>query len=231
MLPINKKHHMTKLFTIAILALLPAGTQAALLVQQWQGGGAGSGGLAGVDAVISSRAPDISAVYSIIDFTDDPFGFAGDIPGSTPWPLAAANGEGGVTGSIWNTDFAARISTSLTITDEDDYHFRTYSDDGVRLRIGGTDVIVDNSYHPEIPLFGTIHLTPGVYPLELVFFEGGGEASLEFSVAQGTGPYGHVGDIRGPGTSVPEGGSTSIVLLSLALGSIGLVRGHMTRGK
>lgn len=170
-----------------------------LLVQQWQGSGAGSGGLAGADAAIASRPPDVSENWAIIDFTDDPAGFAGLIPGSSPWPLATLRNQPG-TGSQANTDFAARISGVLNITVADTYWFRTYADDGVRLRIDGVDVIVDNTYHPEEQRLGSIVLNPGSHTLDLVFFEGGGEASLEFSVAQGSGPFGHVGGIGGPPT-------------------------------
>ena len=195
--------------------MLSTSSQAALLVEQWMG--AGNGGLSGVDSAIATRAADYSGSYSIIDFTDDPSGFAGLIPGSVFWPSAGGVNLG--TGNALNNDFGARVSTMLTISTADTYHFRTYSDDGVRLRIGGTDVIVDDTYHPEQQRTGSIFLTPGAYPLDLIFFEGGGEASLEFAMAQGAGPYGHVGNFAGTGTSVPEGGS-SVALLGLALGAV-----------
>ena len=190
---------------LLLTGLISIPARADLLVEQWQGGGAGQNGLSGVDAVIASRPPDVSGLWAIIDFTDDPAGFAGEIPGSNPWPLATLLGQSG-TGATANTDFAARITTSLTISVADTYRFRTYSDDGVRLRIAGSDVILDNGYHPESPNNGSIFLNPGTYPLELVFFEGGGEASLEFTVAQGNGPFGHVGAIGGPVSvsAVPE---------------------------
>jgi PA14 domain len=192
-------------YWLLLTGLISIPARADLLVEQWQGGGAGQNGLAGVDAVIASRPPDVSGLWAVIDFTDDPAGFAGEIPGSNPWPLATLLGQSG-TGATANTDFAARISCSLTISVADTYKFRTYSDDGVRLRIGASTVILDNGYHPESPNDGSIFLNPGTYPLELVFFEGGGEASLEFTVAQGSGPYGHVGGIGGPVavSAVPE---------------------------
>jgi len=181
-------------FFAAVLCFSKA--QASLLLEQWQGGGAGFSGLAGADAAIAGRLADASGYYSIIDFTDDPGGFAGEIPGSVPWPLDPAN-----------DDFAARVSGLLSITTADTYYFRTYADDGVRLRVNGTTIIEDDTYHPEIPLVGSIFLGPGTYAIDLVFFEGGGEASLEFSMAQGSaeGPYGHVGNFEGTTTSaVPE---------------------------
>jgi PA14 domain len=99
-----------------------------------------------VDATIASRAADITEFWDVIDFTDDPGGFAGEIPGSSPWPLAKRAGVAG-TGATLNNNFCARISGVINISAADTYRFRTYSDDGVRLRVGGTTVINDNSYH------------------------------------------------------------------------------------
>jgi PA14 domain len=157
----------------------------------------GSSGLA--DAAIASRAADVSAVWSVIDFTDD-LGFAGDVSGSNPWPLATALGQSGANAPA-NTDFAARISGFLNIAVADTYTFKTLNDDGVRLRIGGNTVISDNGYHPELPFTGSLFLNPGAYALELIFFEQFGEASLEFAVAQGQGAFGLVGAPGGPTTS------------------------------
>lgn len=202
--------------TALLGAMIPSTAKASLLVEQWMG--AGNTGLAGVDAAIASRPADYSGIYNIIDFTDDPAGFAGLIPGSVFWPSAGGLNLG--TGHPLNTNFGARVSGSIFISMADTYTFRTFADDGVRLRIGGTTVILDNSYHPEAQFTGSIFLTPGTYALDLIFFEGGGEASLEFAVQQGTGPFGHVGALGGPtSTSVPDGGST-IALLGLALTAV-----------
>lgn len=189
--------------------------RADLLVEQWQTPDGVFGGIPGVEAAIAGGPADISELWSIIDFTDDPLGFAGDIPGSVPWPAATAAGAAGVgTGAAVNNFFGARISGVIKITETDVYTFKTYADDGVRLKVGGSTVIIDNTYHPEQIRTGTINLTPGTYPIELLFFEGGGEASLEFQVAQGNGAFGHVGGIGGPTTapSVPEAGSTLALL-------------------
>lgn len=205
--------------------MLPA--QGALLVEQWQGGTAGTSGLAGADAVIASRPADVSGIWNIIDFTDDPGGFAGEIPGSNPWPLATLLNQSG-TGATANSNFAARISGSLTITVADTYRFRTYSDDGVRLTVGSTVVISDNGYHPEQVNNGSLFLNPGSYLLDLIFFEGGGEASLEFTMAQGSGSFGHVGAIPGIPTaapSVPEA-STLAAGAILGLGACAVWRRH-----
>jgi hypothetical protein len=135
------------------------------------------------------------------------------------------------TGDPLNNNFCARITTNLTITVQDIYNFRTFSDDGVRLRVGGVDVIVDNNYHPEVAFTGSILLTPGTYAIDLVFFEDGGEASLEFTMSQGNGPFGHVGGEGNPGTTVPgtpngvpEGGASWALLGCALTGLAGLRR-------
>ena len=76
-----------------------------------------------------------SAYWDIIDFTDDPSGFAGDIPGSNPWPSAAEAGITG-TGATLNQTFFAKITGDFYIGENGEYTFRTYSDDGVFLYIG-----------------------------------------------------------------------------------------------
>lgn len=226
----NLPNHRTRMKTNPRPSLLSAALAAfaltvpahgGLLVEQWQGGGAGSGGLAGADAVIASRAPDVSSIWDIIDFTDDPGGFAGEIPGSNPWPLATKFLQSG-TSATANTDFAARISGTLNITVADTYRFRTYSDDGVRLKVGTTVVISDNGYHPEQVNTGNIFLNPGSYLIDLIFFEGGGEASLEFTMAQGSGAFGHVGALPGIPTvapSVPEASAGAAAVVICGLGA------------
>lgn len=201
----------TVLLGCAALSGLPA--RADLLVEQWQTPTGVFGGIAGVDTAIAGGPADISELWSIIDFTDDPAGFAGDIPGSVAWPAATAAGVSGTSAAV-NDFFGARISGLINITDADTYTFKTYADDGVRLRIDGVTVISDDTYHPEQTRFGAIALAPGSHSIELLFFEGGGEASLEFQVQQGTGPFGHVGGIGGPRTepTVPDGGSTLALL-------------------
>jgi hypothetical protein len=89
----------------------------------------------------------------------------------------------------------------LNIAVADTYTFKTWNDDGVRLRIGGNTVISDDSYHAEQPFVGSLFLNPGAYALDLVFFERAGSASLEFAVAQGLGSFGLVGAPGGPTTS------------------------------
>jgi hypothetical protein len=194
---------------------------AALQVQQWQGSNAGWGGLSGVDTAISLRSPDITAVANVIDYTDDPSGFQGEIAGNSPWPLAVSLLQTG-TGATANSDFAARISGLLNVSVADTYRFRTYSDDGVRLRVNGTTVIQDDTYHPEQVNNGSIFLSPGAYLVDLVFFEGGGEASLEFLMAGSTGNFALVGQLPGTSTSlnaVPEPSTYAAIVAAAGIGA------------
>lgn len=216
----NINNKMTKLFIIlgafTYSAMSSAGT---ILVEQWMN--AGNNGFAGVEAAIAARDADYSGTFEIIDFTDDPAGFAGLIPGSSPWPAAVATGQSGTSAPV-NQNFGARISTTLTITEADSYGFRTFADDGVWLRVDGVTVIYDNTYHPEAIRTGSIDLGVGTYAIELLFFEGGGEASLEFSMNKGGSAYDHVGNFAGTATTVP--GPSTGLLASLGLLMLGLSR-------
>ena len=81
--------------------------------------------------------------------------------------------------------FAISANATLTIPEgaAGDFEFVVHSDEGVRLRIGGQDVIVDNSRHLASAQSGTVTLAEGDHPLELVYFEHTGAASLELSYA------------------------------------------------
>ncbi len=143
----------------------------------------------------ASNTANYTATTSVIDFTDDPGGFSGELPGSSPWPAALATGTSG-SGGV-NDGFFARITSTFSVSTADTYTFRTFNDDGVYLLVDGVLIISDSSYHPEIPFEGSIALAPGNHTIELFFFEGGGEASLELSVRNSTGAFGLLGGAGG----------------------------------
>jgi len=169
-----------------------------------------------------NNVADTSTYWDIIDFTDDPGGFAGALPGSNPWPSAAAAGVSG-TGGI-NNVFFAKITGNFYVPTLDDYIFRTFNDDGVFLFIDGLITINDASYHPEREFQGTQRLGQGVHSVELYFFENGGEASLEFSLADSSGTFTHFDNpaLQVPQQNIPE--PSVITLMVLAIFGLMFVR-------
>lgn len=164
--------------------------QAPFKVEQWLG--YDSDKLSNLQTYAANNSPDYTVYTSVVDYTDDPGGFAGEIPGSTPWPAAQATGES-TTGGI-NNNFFARLTTQILITEADTYTFRTFNDDGVFLSVDNDLIISNSGYFAETAFEGIKYLEPGIYPLELYFYEGGGEASLELSYKNSTGIYQHVGN-------------------------------------
>ena len=129
----------------------------------------------------SAQNTRYSTSTAVIDFTDDPKGFAGELPFDMRWPAAVATNAYG-TGGI-NNQFFVKISSGFSVDKAGLYRFRTYNDDGVFLLVDGKTVIADPTLHPEAVFTGDISLDPGNHNLELYFFENGGEASLEFSTS------------------------------------------------
>ncbi|NTV02983.1 MAG: DUF4347 domain-containing protein, partial [Chlorobiaceae bacterium] len=174
------------------VASSPSQSTMALTVQQYTG--FQSNVLNTLRTYASTHTANYTVTAEVIDYTDDPSGFAGLIPGSYRWPAAVATNYYGTDGI--NNNFFARITGSFYVNTQDNYTFRTYNDDGVFLIIDGnygSPVISDNGYHGEQQYTGTVNLAVGTHTVELFFFENGGEASLEFAVKSSTSDYGHIG--------------------------------------
>ncbi|CAE7874887.1 unnamed protein product [Symbiodinium microadriaticum] len=200
--------------------------QTPFTVEQWTGY-AGSFDRASLVAEAASRAADYSTTTNIIDYTDDPGGFAGELPGSSPWPAAAANGVSGTNHPLNNT-FFARITANILITASDTYTFRTFNDDGVYLTVNNQQIITDPNQHGEQAFTGSIALDPGIYPLELYFFENGGEASLELSFSDSAGIFQHVdtsdatatGSLQFSDVDLSDNHTVSVAAAGAVLGSL-----------
>ncbi len=144
---------------------------------------------ASLHAFAAANKANHTVFTTVIDYTDDPAGFAGEIVGSSRWPADPTGAQG--TEGI-NNHFFARITGQVSVSTTDTYTFRTFNDDGVYLRVNNQLIISDSGIHPEQAYQGSITLSPGVYPIELFFYENGGEASLELTYKNATSVYGHV---------------------------------------
>lgn len=182
-----------------------------------------SNNLANLRNYVATHAADYTVQTQVIDYTDDPGGFAGELPGSSPWPAAQAQNVTG-TGGI-NNVFFARITADFSVATADTYTFRTFNDDGVFLLIDNQLILQDTGYHPEAPFTGSIALQPGDHTIELFFYENGGEASLEFSARGSAGQFGLVGANGGGfgGANVPVQDSGTIAFTDVDLTDAHLV--------
>jgi hypothetical protein len=147
---------------------------------------------------------------------------------------------GGVNTPLFNNrdidDFVTRGTGFLRVTIEGDYKFASLSDDGAQFLLMSPDgsstiaSIIDDTLHGagdpgDIKYSGVVHLTPGFYPIDYLFFERGGGASGElFTVDPSTNAYGDLVGNATPGgnlevvQAVPEPGTLSVLALAAAAG-------------
>lgn len=164
----------------------------------------------------NNNTASASGYFEYIDFTDDPSGFAGLIPGSNPWPSAAAVGATGTSNPL-NDTFFAKITGDFNVLAFDNYFFRTFNDDGVFLYVDGQLILSDSRLHGEEQFIVSKELAAGLHSFELYFFENGGEASLEFSVADSSQNFVHFNAPNSPLAivDVPAPATLSIFTLGL----------------
>lgn len=74
---------------------------------------------------------------------------------------------------------AVRFKTNIVIDKEDTYGFFTRSDDGSVLKINNEEVVNNDGDHGIEEKGGAIYLKTGIYPLEVVWFNGGGDGWLD----------------------------------------------------
>lgn len=210
--------HKAIIGAVLLSALISSAAEAALFVDKFQGNGAGGGGLTRADLVIAGSyfTPNQSLgnIYNTINFSDSPPTQYGLFPDSTNlWPIPTLN-----------DDFVVHVYGFLNVSTPGTYVFTTFNDDGVRLRIDGTTLFADNGYHATSSFTNSINLTAGQHTIDLVFFEGSGQATLELSVRTPTGPsyllgdtaFGLISTSPTAVAAVPEP-STMLTLTGLAL--------------
>jgi protocatechuate 3,4-dioxygenase beta subunit len=103
---------------------------------------------------------------------------------------SSGGGSGHFTDTVFpagaGDDFALKATGIITIPTAGSWTFATSSDDGVRVRIDGSNVIVDDALHSNADRFGTVTLTAGTHAIELVFFERSGGEAVELYAASGS---------------------------------------------
>jgi DUF1680 family protein len=89
-----------------------------------------------------------------------------------------------------NDNFGIVFSGFLKIDEKGEYIFATRSDDGTRFTLAGQELVLNDGIHGMVSVTSQpVLLSPGFYPLELEFFEGGGGEALEvwtYSPAEGS---------------------------------------------
>ena len=74
---------------------------------------------------------------------------------------------------------AVRFKTQIIIEKEGEYTFYTRSDDGSKLWVNNVEVVDNDGDHGVKEKAGKITLKPGKYPLEVIWFNGGGGGWLD----------------------------------------------------
>jgi len=77
--------------------------------------------------------------------------------------------------------YSVRYTGFIQIDTDDTYIFYTNSDDGSKLSIDGVEVVDNDGLHGQRERSGSIPLTIGIYPIEILFFENNGNDILEVS--------------------------------------------------
>lgn len=121
---------------------------------------------------------------------------------------------------VTGDQFALRYTGFLNITVTANYQFSSTHDDGVRVRLGGEDIITYNSdTSPIVTSSSFYNLSAGLYPIEILTWEQGGQFASILSMQAGIAgaPFVIPQSLLFSGASAPDGGS-SLILLSLASG-------------
>lgn len=91
-------------------------------------------------------------------------------------------GSGSPDSQIGTSDFSVRWTGWVKPVSTGTYTFYTRSDDGVRLRVNGVNIIDNWTNHSETEDIGRIYLESGqMYPIRMEYYEHGGLATIKLS--------------------------------------------------
>ena len=198
-----KKLHM--LATAAALITLPISQAWAYRVDLYSA--ASMNNLAQANAAIAGGPLTATANVSVIEFDDLGDGTRGLFSVNNAFP-------GGL-----NTNFAAHVTGNFYVDIAGTWTFGINHDDGARLMIDGALVAIADGEVDNRNTLITNSFAVGLHTVDIVYFETGGGASLEFFGARGTAAFQLV-------QSVPE--PTTLALVGLGL--LGAVAARRKRG-
>lgn len=121
---------------------------------------------------------------SRFDHVDQLAAFIGSQPGKEGAPLPnldAVMGPGNVLGTTSGDFVGARISGLIAFERPGTYSLQVTSNDGVRLILGGVMLFEDPEPHPDSvsPPLAVEITSPGFYPLDILYYEKKGTATLK----------------------------------------------------
>lgn len=153
-----------------------------------------------VPAASAGQKPGLAVcyMYKMIRHVDEIAEWAKTLPCEPGAPLAYLDFDGGastVLTSKQDDGVLARIAGLIHLEKVGAYRFAFESNDGVRLKIGGKQIVEDPGVHDDqFSDLGTMDVTqPGWYPLSIDFFERKSTWTLRFlwrppGVADGVAP-------------------------------------------
>lgn len=189
-MPQALRRRLVKKLSAAVLALglagLPAECASAYRVDGYDD--APMTNLAQADAAIAAGAPTASVFESVIEFDDLGDGTRGSFSINNPWPVSPPD------------TFAAHVRGNFMLGSAGTWTFSINHHDGARIVIDGVPVATADGVADNLITSITANFAAGLHTVDIVYFENGGGASLEFLGRFGNGANALIQSIPEPGT-------------------------------